>query len=145
MTTPYATQHIAPRMGDSHWRFGTLAILPRRRAGLALFGAALIACMSAQASTYLGYVGVIDQERNLGTGNLVYIQITNGNYGTNSFNATTFWISIDTSTTNGQASLAMALSAKLSGNQLYVAGNGVCTAPAPNNGIAEGLITLYME
>jgi hypothetical protein len=119
-----------------------------RRLGRALpivCGIALMVFSSAQASTYLGYVGVIDQERYLGTGNFVYIQFTNGNYGTNSCNATTFWVSIDTSTTNGQASLAMALSAKLTGNQMYVAGNAVCTAPGPNNGIAEVLTTLYME
>jgi hypothetical protein len=117
----------------------------RARRVLMLWACALAVSAHAQASDYAGYVGSIVQEPYSGTSTIVYILFSNGHYGTNSCNAPLFWVSIDTSTSNGQASLAIALSAKLTNAQIYVAGNSICTVTAPNGGTAEVLNVLYLD
>lgn len=117
----------------------------RRLARLAcLVSVALVAATArpATASTYTGYVGNVVQA--LGSSG-VYIQVTNGNWGTDSCEASTFWVFISSSASTLPATLALALEAKATGGSVYVAGNGVCTGNAPNNGISEGLVTFYLD
>ena len=94
----------------------------------------------ARASSYDGPIGNIVQ-----IGSVVFIEFINGHYGINSCNAPLFWVTIDTTTSTGQASLAMALTAKWMGVDVYVEGNAVCTVNAPNDGISEALTVLYLH
>ena len=94
----------------------------------------------AHASGYLGYVGAIVQ-----VGSTIYIQFSNGNFSPNSCGAATLWVTMDPTTPTGQASLAMALSAKATGGQVWAQGNAVCAPGGPNGTVTEGLSVIYLD
>lgn len=94
------------------------------------------------ASSYQGYVGNVVQEPGSA---VVYIEITNGNWGGNSCGASTFWVLVSSAASTAASTLALALEAKATGNSVYVAGDGVCSSGAPNGGISEGLSTFYLD
>lgn len=134
-------------MHEYGWiRTGRMCSLGSRRLAklgclIAIVGVATSAKVAA-ASTYQGYVGNVVQA--LGSSG-IYIQVTNGSFGTDSCNASTFWVFISNTASTLPATLAMALEAKATGNAVYVAGNGVCTSGAPNSGVSEALLTFYLD
>lgn len=77
----------------------------------------LAATPAAHASTYEGYV----------------------------LNLVQMWVTIDTTAAGSASYVSLALSAKLTGNQVYVSGNSMCfVGNTPNGGTSEAIGTLYL-
>ncbi len=96
----------------------------------------------ASASTYEGYIQNIVQ-----IGTTVFISIGGGFYGSVNCGTGTggMWLYVDTTTAGGSTYVALALSSKLSGNEVYVSGNGVCfSGNTPNGGISEAMSVMYL-
>jgi hypothetical protein len=52
----------------------------------------------------------------------------------------------DVATAEGKSFTALATSAKLTGTQVYAAGNGSCyTGNTPNNGTSEGMNVIWLQ
>jgi hypothetical protein len=59
---------------------------------------------------------------------------------------TLLWFTIDITTDAGKSYLALAEGAKLTGGQVWVGGNGVCTTAGTPNGVyGEGIQSLASE
>jgi hypothetical protein len=55
------------------------------------------------------------------------------------------WLYFDTTAAGGASYVAMILSAKMTGNQIYVKGNGVCfSGNTPNGNISEALSVTFL-
>jgi|SRR6266540_4064906 len=103
----------------------------------------LVVSNAAQASNYMGYVQGVAQ---LGT--RVFIYIGGGWFGTDSCGTGRAHLIIyaDTSTPEGKTYIALATAAKLSGNQVYAAGNGTClTGNTPNGASSEAAETIWLQ
>lgn len=102
----------------------------------------LAATPTAHASTYEGYILNLVQ-----IGTTVFVSIGNGWYGANNCGTGTapMWVTIDTTAAGSASYVSLALSAKLTGNQVYVSGNNVCfVGNTPNGATSEALATLYL-
>jgi hypothetical protein len=96
----------------------------------------------AGASDYQGYVQNVVQD-----GTTVFVSIGNGHYGTVNCGSGTvpMWLYFDTTAAGGASYVAMILSAKMTGNQIYVKGNGVCfSGNTPNGNISEALSVTFL-
>ncbi len=109
-----------------------------------LFATSALLCIgSAQASSYMGYIQSVAQ-----IGNRVFVYVNGGWWGTDNCGSgrSSLIVYADTSTADGRTFIALATAAKLSGNQVYVSGNGDCWAGnTPNGGTSESFNTMWLE
>jgi hypothetical protein len=113
-----------------------------RLIGFIGFSGLFLASSLAHASDYQGVVQSVVQQ-----GTTVFVSVGNGHYGTVNCGTGTvpIWLSIDTTAAGGSTYVALALSAKLTGNSVYVVGNSVCASNAPNANVSEAIAVLYMQ
>jgi hypothetical protein len=97
----------------------------------------------AEASSYLGYVTAVVQ-----IGTVVFIYVGNGNWGTDNCGSgrTALILHADTSTSDGRSMIGLATTAKITGNQVYAAGNSDCwVGNTPNGGTSETANVMWLE
>jgi hypothetical protein len=91
----------------------------------------------------LGYVQSVVQ-----VGNTAWIYIGGGHFGTHTCGSSQSDLIVytDPTTAEGQSYISLAVSAKLSGSQVYVAGDGVCyLGNTPNGGTSEAIATFWQQ
>ena len=101
------------------------------------------ACLSVtRASDYQGYVQSVAQ-----IGNTAWIYVGGGHFGVHTCGGgqTTLIVYLDPTTAEGQSYLSLAISAKLSGSQVYVSGNDVCYMGNTPNGATSEAITVFWQ
>ena len=97
----------------------------------------------ACASDYLGVVQSIVQ-----IGYTAWIYVGGGHFGTHTCGSSQaeLIVYLDPTTAQGQSYLSLAISAKLAGTQVYVAGNDVCyTNNTPNGSISEAITVFWQQ
>ena len=91
----------------------------------------------ANPGQYQGNVATV-----MSVGTIVLVTLNSGSGQLLCGSVPQFWL--DTTTSSGQAQLALAITAKTNGAQVYVQGNGTCTTAYPYNN-TEQLYALNLE
>lgn len=97
----------------------------------------------AEASSYMGYVQSVAQ-----INGRVFIFVGGGWFGADNCGSgrSNLIVYADTTTVEGRSFVALATASKLSGNQVYVAGNSDCyTGNTPNGGTSESVSVMWLQ
>jgi hypothetical protein len=110
---------------------------------LAAFAVTAGGTSAAHASAVSGYIRDMVQ---IGTRLFIYVGIGTGATDNCAPGRSAIIFTIDPTTPEGKSYLALALSAKAQGTEVYVSGNSDCwTGNTPNNGVSESLAALWVH